>query len=159
MTIDSVAAACAHEGLEDLPAEPLQPIVTNDQASESKPCGAKLRNGSACQRPGLKNGRCEWHGGLSTGARTPEGKQVVRHATWKHGRRSAESRLIAKALKTSGQLIEALYDPKAPPRTRAELMQLIHQAKAMAEAVPEARRRLEERRAYMQAQGNETESS
>lgn len=125
-----------------------------EQFSAPKPCGAKRRDGSACQRPGLKNGRCEWHGGLSTGARTPEGKQAIRHATWKHGRRSAESRLIAKALKTNCQLIEALFDLKAPPRTHAELVQLIHQAKALAEAVPEARRRLEERRSYMQAQGN-----
>lgn len=45
------------------------------------PCGARTRAGSPCKAkaiPGCK--RCRWHGGLSTGPRTPEGKaKVVRN--------------------------------------------------------------------------------
>lgn len=45
-------------------------------------CGAKTKkNGQPCQCkvvPGKK--RCKWHGGLSTGPRTPEGKERARQA-------------------------------------------------------------------------------
>lgn len=42
-------------------------------------CGAKTRSGNPCQRYGTKaNGRCKLHGGRSTGAKTKEGKLVVR---------------------------------------------------------------------------------
>ena len=38
-------------------------------------CGAKTRTGSPCKRkPELGKRRCRNHGGLSTGARTPEGR-------------------------------------------------------------------------------------
>mgnify|MGYP004000163841 FL=1 len=45
-------------------------------------CGAKTRAGGKCKATPVwdktnnkpKNGRCRMHGGLSTGARTPEGK-------------------------------------------------------------------------------------
>lgn len=37
-------------------------------------CGAKTRKGTPCQAPAMTNGRCKLHGGLSTGAKTPEGK-------------------------------------------------------------------------------------
>ena len=52
-----------------------------------KRCGAKTRRGTECQRPAYKhNGRCGLHGGLSTGARTPEGLQRISAANLKHGR-------------------------------------------------------------------------
>jgi hypothetical protein len=39
-------------------------------------CGAKNRRGLPCQCKKLYgNGRCRFHGGLSTGPKTPEGKQ------------------------------------------------------------------------------------
>lgn len=38
-------------------------------------CGAKTRRGTKCLCMALANGRCRLHGGLSTGPRTPEGKQ------------------------------------------------------------------------------------
>lgn len=42
-------------------------------------CGAKTRNGTPCQRYGnMTNGRCKLHGGRSTGAKTKEGKMVLR---------------------------------------------------------------------------------
>jgi hypothetical protein len=39
-------------------------------------CGGKgRRSGKPCQSKAIYvNGRCKWHGGLSTGAKTPEGK-------------------------------------------------------------------------------------
>lgn len=40
-------------------------------------CEAKTRKGTPCQCKALQNGRCKFHGGLSTGPRTPEGKAKV----------------------------------------------------------------------------------
>src|SRR5215831_21245292 len=41
--------------------------------SKAPRCGAKTRKGTACQSPAMRNGRCQLHGGKSTGPRTPEG--------------------------------------------------------------------------------------
>lgn len=46
-------------------------------------CGARCRDGSRCRAPavwdagadGPRNGRCRLHGGLSTGARSPDGRR------------------------------------------------------------------------------------
>jgi hypothetical protein len=52
--------------------------------------GAHSRTtGKSCQAPAMGNGRCKLHGGLSTGARTPEGKERWRNAVregWKQWR-------------------------------------------------------------------------
>ncbi len=32
-----------------------------------KQCGAKTRSGKPCRTPGMPNGRCRMHGGMSTG--------------------------------------------------------------------------------------------
>lgn len=38
-------------------------------------CGAKNRRGEPCKcKLRLKGGKCKFHGGMSTGPRTPEGK-------------------------------------------------------------------------------------
>ncbi|MGZ8954884.1 MAG: HGGxSTG domain-containing protein [Methylovulum sp.] len=38
-------------------------------------CGAKTRAGTPCKQKAIYiNGRCKFHGGLSTGPRTPKGK-------------------------------------------------------------------------------------
>lgn len=53
-----------------------------------KRCAAKTRAGTPCQRYALKNkknGRCRLHGGLSTGAKTKEGKERQLAAKLKHG--------------------------------------------------------------------------
>ena len=56
-----------------------------------KRCLAKTRRGTACQRAAHKhNGRCGLHGGLSTGARTPEGLQRISEANLKHGRQTKD---------------------------------------------------------------------
>ncbi len=57
---------------------------------ERPECGAKCRDGHACKAPAVldltyrcavRNGRCRNHGGLSTGPRTPGGKDRVAEAT------------------------------------------------------------------------------
>ena len=59
-------------------------------------CLAKTRRGTECQRAAYKhNGRCRLHGGLSTGARTPEGLQRISEANIKHGRQTKD-RLAAQ---------------------------------------------------------------
>src|SRR5262245_59130497 len=56
-----------------------------------KQCGAKSRGGNPCKCPAMKNGRCRLHGGKSTGAKTPEGKERARLANYKHGRATLEA--------------------------------------------------------------------
>ncbi len=49
-------------------------------------CGAKTRRGTPCECPSVRNRRrCRLHGGLSTGPRTPEGRERQRKAVTKHG--------------------------------------------------------------------------
>ncbi len=55
-------------------------------------CGARSkRHGRPCQQPAMANGRCRFHGGKSTGPKTPEGLERSRKARWKHGDYSAEA--------------------------------------------------------------------
>jgi len=42
----------------------------------------------------MKNGRCKFHGGLSTGPRTPGGLARSRRARWKHGFYSREVKAL-----------------------------------------------------------------
>ena len=45
-------------------------------------CEAYARStGNPCQAKALPNGRCKNHGGLSTGPKTPEGRQAIAEAT------------------------------------------------------------------------------
>jgi hypothetical protein len=45
-------------------------------------CGAYARStGKPCKAQSLANGRCRNHGGLSTGPRTPEGRQAIAEVT------------------------------------------------------------------------------
>ena len=67
-----------------------------------KQCGAtSKRSGLPCVQPAMKNGRCRFHGGKSTGAKTVEGKQAQRRGNLTHGYYSIEAqieRLRAKLL-------------------------------------------------------------
>src|SRR5262245_39860267 len=56
-------------------------------------CCAQTRSQGACRQPAMANGRCRLHGGMSTGPRTPEGRERCRRARLTHGARSA--RVIA----------------------------------------------------------------
>jgi len=45
-------------------------------------CGAYARTtGNPCQAKALTSGRCKNHGGLSTGPKTPKGRQAIAEAT------------------------------------------------------------------------------
>ena len=59
------------------------------------PCGARTRAGTPCRCRALANGRCKYHGGLSTGPKTPEGlarsidAMQAGRARWVERRRAA----------------------------------------------------------------------
>lgn len=55
-------------------------------------CGAKTRSGDPCRRSPMANGRCRLHGGLSTGPKTPEGRERIRRALLNHGRYTKEAK-------------------------------------------------------------------
>jgi hypothetical protein len=80
--------------------------------SKAARCCAKTRRGSACQCPGMKNGRCRLHGGLSTGAKTAAGIERIRLAVTKHGRYSqlamAERQQYRKILQRCRQMLAAI---------------------------------------------------
>ena len=45
-------------------------------------CGAYARTtGNPCQAKAMTNGRCKNHGGMSTGPKTPKGRQAIAQAT------------------------------------------------------------------------------
>jgi hypothetical protein len=58
-----------------------------------KLCGAKARSNNLkpCRKPAMANGRCRYHGGMSTGVKTSSGKLRQKMASWKHGQYSAEA--------------------------------------------------------------------
>ena len=59
---------------------------------ELERCGAKTRNGSPCQcKPMQHKRRCKYHGGASTGSKTPEGRlrqSQAQHRRWARWRES-----------------------------------------------------------------------
>ena len=68
-------------------------------------CGARgRRSGLPCRCPDIRRkdgtyGRCQFHGGKSTGARTEEGKERIRAAVTKHGRETNAARAARKQLR------------------------------------------------------------
>jgi len=64
-------------------------------------CGAKTRSGAcACRQPAMRNGRCRFHGGKSTGARTAAGRARCARARRSHGFYSAETVALRRAAST-----------------------------------------------------------
>jgi len=61
-------------------------------------CGARNRVGNPCGNRPRPNGRCRFHGGLSTGPRTAEGRERVRVAKTIHGAYGAEAREMRRML-------------------------------------------------------------
>ena len=80
--------------------------------SKAPRCGAKNRRGTACQCPAMRNGRCRLHGGLSTGAKTPEGLERIQQAVTKHGmysKRAKEERITyRKLLRHCREMLKAI---------------------------------------------------
>lgn len=63
--------------------------ITRNRHRPKRVCGARKKTGERCRSKGLHRGdKCKFHGGLSTGARTPEGKaraiaaMQAGHAKW-----------------------------------------------------------------------------
>jgi len=54
-------------------------------------CGAKTRSGGLCGHYSMKNGRCRYHGGKSTGAKHP-------HKPIKHGLYTKEAILERRTI-------------------------------------------------------------
>jgi len=71
-------------------------------------CGARTRAGCSCRQPAMRNGRCRMHGGLSTGPRTPEGRERCRRARLTHGGYSARVRALRAAARTHHHRVRAL---------------------------------------------------
>jgi len=79
--------------------------------SKHKRCGAKKRKSKEkCKQPAMKNGRCKLHGGLSTGAKTPEGKKKSREARLKHGAYTPEWIAEGRAIKAWIRNTRELFD-------------------------------------------------
>ena len=85
---------------------------TKQEPHGRRTCGAKTRAGHPCGRSAMRNGRCDLHGGKSTGPRTPEGLERSRKANWKHGRYSAEAKevkaIMARLLRESRGLLSTI---------------------------------------------------
>ena len=76
-------------------------------------CGAKTRTGRcSCRQPAMANGRCRFHGGKSTGARTAEGRARCAHARRTHGFYSAAT----VTLRREEAIIERLPTPQPSSR-------------------------------------------
>lgn len=79
-----------------------------DAAWQTKRCGAKTRAGGTCNGMAMPNGRCRMHGGASTGPRTAEGLARIVQARTKHGRRSAETISMRRAIARAGRDLRAM---------------------------------------------------
>ncbi len=98
------------------------------------------RSGVQCRGPAVKGLRvCRMHGGLSTGARTPEGRQRCADARRTHGHETGEMRKERRlgsarlaVLETAGYLLGLLRGPRTRGRKPA----------LMAEVLPELREAL-----------------
>ena len=71
-------------------------------------CGACTRAGTACRQPAMKNGRCRFHGGKSTGPRTADGLARSRAARRTHGAYSAEIIELRQAAAGHARRVRAL---------------------------------------------------
>lgn len=60
---------------------PPEPRLTG--RAPRRQCGARTRVGRPCRAPARDNGRCRMHGGLSTGPKTPEGRERIRQAQFR----------------------------------------------------------------------------
>ena len=75
-------------------------------------CGARTRAGHPCGQSAMRNGRCRFHGGLSTGPRTPEGLARMRASKTVHGMSTAEMvqfrRVMAELKRGARRLAEVV---------------------------------------------------
>jgi hypothetical protein len=89
--------------IKDMASPVVQPIVTPSSRGwlrngnppgdyrAAPRCGARTRHNTCCAQPAMRNGRCRFHGGKSTGARTAAGRARCARAHRTHGFYSAET--------------------------------------------------------------------
>jgi len=71
-------------------------------------CGARTKSGGECQRPAVKRtGKCNRHGGKSTGPRTQAGRDKIAALHTTHGRLTKEKRQAAKTRAEVGRKVRA----------------------------------------------------
>jgi hypothetical protein len=101
----------------DQPSDALLPLHRRGRLNNGNPsgdflaaprCGARARSGGSCRQPAMRNGRCRFHGGKSTGPRTAEGRERIRRAQLRHGGRTAEMIALRAAAAASARRILAL---------------------------------------------------
>ncbi len=71
-------------------------------------CGAKTRLGGGCAQPAMGNGRCRFHGGKSTGARTAAGRARCARARRTHGFYSAEIVALRREARAAHRRMQGL---------------------------------------------------
>ncbi len=94
---------------------PIYPMATaetdggaNQSSSSIVLCGARTRQGGSCGQVAMANGRCRFHGGLSTGRKTAEGIERHREAVTRHGGRTQAAqdlRRLVRELKAGARRI------------------------------------------------------
>jgi hypothetical protein len=99
---------------EPLDREPIDHVRAREallKANAAPRCGARSkRTGKPCQGAAMPNGRCKFHGGKSTGPRTPEGLERSRRANWKHGHFSREAKAERSRLRAAILAIRYVRD-------------------------------------------------
>jgi hypothetical protein len=71
-------------------------------------CGACTRAGTACRQPAMRNGRCRFHGGKSTGPRTAAGLARSQSARLVHGGHGERLRALRAAAAQSCRTLARL---------------------------------------------------
>jgi len=70
-------------------------MTKGNRMAKHQRCGAYARTtGNPCQAKALTNGRCKNHGGMSTGPKTPAGRQAISQATRKRMASGARIRVL-----------------------------------------------------------------
>jgi hypothetical protein len=83
-------------------------------------CGAKTRLGGCCAQPAMRNGRCRFHGGKSTGARTAAGRARCAQARRTHGFYRAETVALRREARAHLRRVRCLLgDMRARPARSA----------------------------------------
>ena len=69
-------------------------LITAGGRIRCRRCKAQSsRTKAQCKNPAIKNKAvCKWHGGLSTGPKTKDGKERIRAAHWRHGEETLEAK-------------------------------------------------------------------
>ena len=85
----------------------------NDPAKRPVRCGAKTRSGAPCAKyPIAGKRRCRFHGGASTGPKTPAGRAAISAANTKHGRYKNWRERRAKERSYSGEIKRVMREAK-----------------------------------------------